>query len=144
MGEHQLRYIYQTIKPAKDANQYLTPKHFQDFLLNESPEMLNDPLMLLFREKIIQHIKFHKLPDGAWQGWITNGKEMSGIKEIVQDNADNKLNVEMDCLIEKSGLNFDKNESKIEIRISSRSIRGSGRDDVGNFTIVGAFKGPDW
>merc|ERR1712217_637485 len=103
--------------------------------------MLNDPVMWLFREKIVQHVKFHKLPDGAWQGWMTKGREMTEIQKIVKEHADNKLNMEMDALITKSGVEFDKNESKIEIRISSRSIRGSGRDEVGTFTIVGAFKG---
>merc|ERR1712228_283749 len=80
--DQQLRYIYQTIKPPKDAEKYLTPKHFQEFLLNESAEMLNDEVMLLFRERVKQTIKFHNVPSGAWSGWYTKSKDYSKISAI--------------------------------------------------------------
>eukprot|EP01084_Bolivina_argentea_P226740 382969_1 len=100
--DQQLRYIYQTIKPPKDAEKYLTPKHFQDFILNESEEMLNDEVMLLFRDRIKLCIKFHKIPDGAWQGWYTVGKDYSKITNILKKDANNSLNVEVETLIKQS------------------------------------------
>merc|ERR1712130_456840 len=142
--DQQLRYIYQTIKPAKDAEKYLTPKHFQDFLLNESAEMLNDEVMLLFRDRIKQTIKFHKIPDGAWQGWYTKSKDYAKITDILKEHGNNSLNVEVEEIMKKSGETFEKKDSNLEIRISSRTIRGSGRDEHGNFSITGAFRGSDW
>eukprot|EP01084_Bolivina_argentea_P100352 180202_1 len=144
--DQQLRYIYQTIKPAKDAEKYLTPKHFQDFLLNETREMLHDSAMGMFRDRIKQHIKFHKIPDGAWQGWYTANKDENKIKEIFEKYADkeDKSNIEVEDLMAKSGEKYEKKDSNFELRISSRAIRGSGRDELGNFSITGAFKGSDW
>merc|ERR1712228_106634 len=140
--DQQLRYIYQTIKPPKDAEKYLTPKHFQEFLLNESAEMLNDEVMLLFRERVKQTIKFHNVPSGAWSGWYTNSKDYSKISAIIKKSEKEKFNV--DDLMNKSDTKFEKKDSNIELKISKRSIKGSGRDELGSFIINGSFRGSDW
>merc|ERR1712228_191450 len=140
--DQQLRYIYQTIKPPKDAEKYLTPKHFQEFLLNESAEMLNDEVMLLFRERVKQTIKFHNVPSGAWSGWYTKSKDYSKISAIIKKSEKEKFNV--DDLMNKSDTKFEKKDSNIELKISKRSIKGSGRDELGSFIINGSFRGSDW
>ena len=121
--DDQLRYIYQTTKPSKDADRYLNPKHFQDFLLNESRELKNDPVMLLFRERIKQTIKFHKIPNGAWQGWYTEGKDYSSVDDILKTLAEGKLSIPVDELMKKSGFEFEKKESNFEMNIDTRVLK---------------------
>merc|ERR1712048_530336 len=39
---------------------------------------------------------------------------------------------------------FEKIDSNLELKIAKRTIRGSGRDEVGSFSVNGLFRGSDW
>merc|ERR1712113_1226571 len=50
----------------------------------------------------------------------------------------------MQEIMDKSDETFEKKDCNLELKISKRAIRGSGRDEVGSFSINGAFRGSDW